>query len=104
MIGYRIAFLRRRMGMSQAELSGCLAVSPAAIGAYEQGRRLPSAAALVLLSRTLHVSVDYLLTGHPIDRQELAVAVEYAACTDEDSRHTLALQLLYMLTTDYKIG
>ena len=66
MLGQRIAALRRHLGMSQAELAQRIGVSPSAVGMYEQDRREPSLAAVVTLSDTLGVSVDYLLTGRPL--------------------------------------
>jgi transcriptional regulator with XRE-family HTH domain len=72
MIGLRIAALRKRAGMSQRELAGRLGVSASAVGMYEQGRREPSAEKLVRLSQLLEVSVDYLLTGAPVGREDRA--------------------------------
>lgn len=66
MLGPRIAALRRSKNISQGELAKRLQVSPSAVGMYEQGRREPSAELLVRLARVLEVSVDYLLTGHPL--------------------------------------
>ena len=63
MLGARIAALRRQADMSQAELARALAVSPSAVGMYEQGRREPSMDRIVALSRLFGVSADFLLTG-----------------------------------------
>ena len=63
MLGARIAALRREAGMNQAELARLLQISPSTVGMYEQGRREPSADTLVAIAHTLHVTVDYLLTG-----------------------------------------
>ena len=63
MLGARIAALRRQADMSQAELARALAVSPSAVGMYEQGRREPSMDRIVALSRLFGVSTDFLLTG-----------------------------------------
>lgn len=63
MLGARIAALRRQAGLSQAELAMALAVSPSAVGMYEQGRREPSMDRIVALSRLFGVSADFLLTG-----------------------------------------
>lgn len=63
MLGQRIGLLRRKQGMSQAQLAHRLGISPSAMGMYEQGRREPSGATLVALSRELGVTTDYLLTG-----------------------------------------
>lgn len=71
MLGQRIAALRRHLGMSQAELAQRIGVSPSAVGMYEQDRREPSLAAMVIIGKALGVSVDYLLTGEPLtDRDE----------------------------------
>ena len=70
MLGPRIAALRRKAGLSQAELARRLQISASAMGMYEQGRREPSAEILVALARELHISTDYLLTGRPSDMVE----------------------------------
>ena len=78
MLGPRIAALRREAGLSQAELAAHLGVSPSAMGMYEQGRREPSAALLVALARELHVSTDFLLTGHvsaPLEADALTAMI-----------------------------
>lgn len=73
MLGARIAALRRRMGMSQAELAGMVKVSASAIGMYEQGRRQPAADTLVALGRVFGVTVDYLLTGQVTEPEHQTV-------------------------------
>ena len=75
MMGARIAALRRRAGLSQAELAHLLQCSASAVGMYEQGRREPSVDILVKLSRIFQVSTDYLLTGmaaQPQDEEALS--------------------------------
>ena len=81
MLGARIAVLRRQAGFSQAELAQRLQISASAVGMYEQGRREPSLASVVQLSRAFGVSADYLLTGAPLtgaDACAMAEAVEKA--------------------------
>ena len=73
MLGARIAALRRRAGMSQAELAKRLKVSASAIGMYEQGRRQPAADTLVALGSVFEVSVDYLLTGRVSEHEAQTV-------------------------------
>lgn len=63
MLGERIAALRRRAGLSQAELAQRLQISASAMGMYEQGRREPSVDTLVAMAQELQVSMDFLLTG-----------------------------------------
>ena len=76
MLGPRIASLRRRAGLSQAELAARLKVSPSAVGMYEQGRREPSVNTLLDLSREFGVSTDYLLKGTPTTPPESALLEE----------------------------
>ena len=99
MLGTRIAFLRRRGGLTQEELAAQLAVSPAAVGAYEQGRRVPSASILVELSKGLGVSVDYLLTGKPASPAEWTLTTEYDLHHGKKGeRYALAVRMMLMLT------
>ena len=65
MLGARIAALRRRKGLSQAQLAHRLRISPSAVGMYEQGRREPSVELLVAMAKEFQVSTDFLLTGKP---------------------------------------
>ena len=74
MLGARIAALRRRDGLSQAQLAKQLQVSASAVGMYEQGRREPGAQILVELARIFSVSTDYLLTGQPRTEAEAQAA------------------------------
>ena len=75
MMGARIAALRRRAGLSQAELAQRLQCSASAVGMYEQGRREPASDVLVRLAEVFGVTTDYLLTGQTRqdrDRQAFA--------------------------------
>ena len=78
MLGQRIASQRKKLGISQTELAQRLCISPSAIGMYEQERREPSNSILIALSRELHVSIDYLLTGYnwtPVDNASSALLI-----------------------------
>ena len=70
MLGERIAALRRRAGLSQAELAQRLQISASAMGMYEQGRREPSVDTLVAMAEEFQVSMDFLLTGRIRTAQE----------------------------------
>lgn len=63
MLSDRILFLRKKAGITQAQLAKELNISPSAEGMYEQGRRVPSLEILIRLSRIFDVSLDYLITG-----------------------------------------
>ena len=89
MIGQRIAVLRKNAGMSQAALARTLRVSPSAVGMYEQGRREPSAATLVALSRIFGVTTDYLLTGRPGQPQDAEVLSRMVASLVDQTEQRL---------------
>ena len=63
MLGMRIAYLRRRCGLSQKELAQQLCLSASAVGMYEQDRREPSMELLVAMAKLFGVTIDFLLTG-----------------------------------------
>ena len=82
LFGKRIAALRRAKGLNQKQLAEKLNISPSAIGMYEQGRREPSLALIVELSKILSVSTDFLLTGHPAaSAAEDNAALQQLICT-----------------------
>ena len=70
-MGDRIAELRHKYGLSQAELARSLGLSVSAIAMYEQGRREPSVSILIALAAALGVTIDYLLTGQPPQQSTL---------------------------------
>lgn len=106
MLGERICLLRRRRGWSQAELAEQINVSASAVGMYEQGRREPALDVAVALSRTLGVSVDYLLTGRPLtpqDGEAVAQAMKQCLAVSEQghggfSQEELAVLFAAILT------
>lgn len=63
MLAHRITYLRKALGMTQAQLASSLKLSPSALGMYEQGRRTPDINMLVTMSKVFNVSLDYLITG-----------------------------------------
>ena len=62
-IGTRIAYLRKKQNLTQAELAALLFVSPKTVSKWENGYGLPDVKILPELSKTLCVDIDYLLTG-----------------------------------------
>ncbi|MCL6611025.1 MAG: helix-turn-helix domain-containing protein [Peptococcaceae bacterium] len=60
----RLRELRKTKGLTQKELGRRLNVTEAAVGMWEQARRLPDPEVLSRLAGILGVSVDYLL-GNP---------------------------------------
>lgn len=59
-ISIRLKELRTSINMSQAELAEALGISPAAVGMYESGSRLPKYEILEKIADYFNVSIDYL--------------------------------------------
>lgn len=64
--GTRLRDARKSSKITQRELAEKLGVEQSTISNYEKNIRVPSATALIDISKALHVSVDYLL-GRTID-------------------------------------
>lgn len=63
MMAKRIAVLRKKQHLSQAEFAHKLNISASTEGMYEQGRRTPSLDILIMMAKQFNVSLDYLITG-----------------------------------------
>ena len=63
MLSHRIVYLRKKNGISQAQLAAMLNISTSTEGMYEQGRRTPGVETLVRMAKIFDVSLDFLLTG-----------------------------------------
>ena len=61
LINKRIKMEREKLGLTQKELADRLAVSPGAVGMYEQGRRIPEVFIIEKMADLFDCSVDYLL-------------------------------------------
>ena len=61
MFGKKLKILRKKIGITQANLAKKLGISPSAVGMYEQGRREPDSAMLIKIADLFDVSVDYLI-------------------------------------------
>jgi transcriptional regulator with XRE-family HTH domain len=59
--GDRIALLREKRGMTQAELSSKLGISRASLSHYEKNRREPDYKTLNKIADFFHITVDYLV-------------------------------------------
>ena len=61
MFGEKLKYLRKHLGLTQAQLADKLDVSTSTIGMYEQGRREPDNAMLTKICVLFNTSTDYLL-------------------------------------------
>lgn len=63
--------LRNKKGMTQADLSALLSVSPSTVGMWEQGRREPDYEYLTRIADIFEVSADYLLGRSEANRSKV---------------------------------
>lgn len=63
MIGNRIKTRRKELKLTQIDIKKATGISNGNLSEIENGNSLPSASALIALSRTLQVSIDWILTG-----------------------------------------
>ena len=75
LIAVNIATLRKRNGLTQAELAERLCYSDKAVSKWERGESIPDVIILKQVADTFSVTVDYLLTPHG-DGEELPATRE----------------------------
>lgn len=63
MIGYRIKQRRKELHLTQVDIKNMTKISNGNLSEMENGNTLPSASALIALSRALEVSTDWILFG-----------------------------------------
>ena len=66
MIGTRIRQRRKELNITQTQIQQQTSVSSGNLSCIENGKYLPSAIALLELSRVLDCSVDWILTGESL--------------------------------------
>jgi len=59
----RLKELRKKKGISQAELADLIEVHFTQVSRYERGETKPNAEAMAKLARALDTTVDYLMSG-----------------------------------------
>lgn len=87
--GARLKGLRKQKGWAQKELAGLVGIRFQQLNKYESGLNIPPAEMLVKLADALGVTVDYLLTGNPVEDSPLA-----------SSRLFRCFKMLEVLTAD----
>lgn len=71
-LGSRLKQLRKQKRWTQKELAGKVDIRFQQLNKYESGLNIPPAEMLVRLADALGTSVDYLLTGNPVEDSPLA--------------------------------
>ena len=65
----RIRDLREDKDLSQAEVAKAINISQRSYSYYENGKREPSLALLVAMSKYYNVSINYLITGEEFQKR-----------------------------------
>ena len=73
-VGKRIRDRRKKLGLSQEELSAASEVTVQAISYFENGARAMRPENLMRVAAALGVSTDYLLTGDIIDKDKILLS------------------------------
>lgn len=70
--GARVKELRKQRHWTQKELANRVDIRFQLLNKYEGGQHIPPAETLIKLSEALDTTVDYLLTGNPVEESPLA--------------------------------
>jgi len=65
MVGQRIKKRRKELNITQTQIKEQTSISSGNLSCIENGKYLPSAVALIELSKVLKCSIDWILTGEP---------------------------------------
>ncbi len=102
-LGDNVMLLRKKKGLSQADLGKIIGTSGDVIGRYERGDITPSVEVVSKIADALEVSVDYLLgkTKMELDKQTLKRLEDIAKLPDENKN--FVLNLIDMALRDFKV-
>lgn len=82
-IGNKIATSRKKINLSQAELSQQVAISPQAIGKWERGESMPNISTLNHLAEILKVDLNYFSDSFQINEAEMTTQITNNKQTDD---------------------
>jgi transcriptional regulator with XRE-family HTH domain len=101
MLSTNLKYLRKRLGITQAQMAEKISIKRSLIGAYEEGRAEPKLSTLVSISRLFGISLDSLITQDhsqllPVELQEEAGKQEgklrvLAITVDQDQNENIEL-------------
>lgn len=84
MIGNKIAKARKKINMSQAQLSQLLFISPQAVGKWERGESMPDILTLSRLAEILAVDLNYFSENFQSDDDQMATKISAEDIEDID--------------------
>lgn len=70
--GSRLKQLRKQRHWQQKDLAAKVAIRFQLLNKYESGQHMPPAETLIALAEALDTTVDFLLTGNPVEDSPLA--------------------------------
>jgi len=85
-VGERIYTLRKQKGLTQERLAELMNVSIQMISNLERGNKAIKIDNLVMLSRILDVSTDYLLTGKCTNNDNAVLIKKFSVLSDSDRK------------------
>ncbi len=96
--------LRKKKGLSQAELGKQIGTSGDVVGRYERGDIKPSIDVVEKIANVLEVSIDYLIGKSHIVLDQQAVKRLEDITNLPDENKTFLLNLIDMALRDFKTG
>lgn len=85
-LGERIRKARKNLGLTQEELAEKCDLSTAHIGHIERGTRALSIESLIIISKTLNVSTDYLLLDVALNSEKDVSGILNAVASSDPSK------------------
>ena len=104
-IGKFIFELRKEKNMTQQELADKVGVTDRAISNWENGRRLPDYSILIRLCEELNISINELLSGERISKEDYSEKAEknlkFVLKNKEDNKKKFRkrMWIVYIITT-----
>lgn len=95
--------IRKKKGISQADLGKMIGTSGDVVGRYERGAITPSVDVVSKIADALEVSVDYLLgkTDMELDKQALKRLEDISKLPEDNKK--FVLNLIDMALRDFKV-
>lgn len=92
-LGEHIILLRKKKGLSQADLGKAVGTSGDIIGRYERDEVKPSIEVVIKIADTLEVSIDYLVgkSSLELDKNTVKRIQDIQKLNTEDKAHVFAL-------------
>lgn len=98
-LGIRLKFERKKMGFTREKLAKLIGVTTAYIGILERGEKRMAVDTLVNIANSLHVSIDYLITGEKLPSDGNSALTELISGCSE--RELTALHDIIRVTLPY---